>query len=95
MRGRIRIGLDRMQEAADAGVAFAEISVGELRRDAEDEAFARIASRSRAAPLPVEVANCFLPGAVRGTGPDVNLNAVRAHMERVMPRAAQAGPGGV
>ncbi len=70
---------------------FAEISIGELMPAQDDDAFAQTAARIRAAPLPVEAANCFIPGTLKVTGPDVNATALRRHMEKVLQRAGMVG----
>lgn len=85
------VGLDRLQEAADAGFTFAEIAVSELLAAPDDAAFAKVADRIRAAPLPVEAANCFIPAELKVTGPDVNMPALRRHMEKALERAGHSG----
>ncbi len=91
----MRIGVDtspdHLAEAHEAGFAFAEMGTSVLLPDRDDAAFAPVLEKLRATPLPVEAFNCFLPGSLKVTGPDVNLKAVGAHMDRVLRRAAQAG----
>lgn len=80
-----------LNEAAEAGFAFAEISTGELLSVESDADFSEVADRIRNAPLPVEAANCFIPGTIKVTGFDVDVTALRGHMEKVLRRAGEAG----
>ncbi len=91
MRFGICTSADRAGEAAAAGFDFLEITVPELMREAEGAAFASWAERVRAAPVPVEAANCLLPGSLNVTGPDVDAAALRRHLEPVMRRAGAVG----
>ncbi len=91
MRWGICAGLDRLDEAARAGFDYAEISVDILAPDEDDAVFESTAERIRQALLPVEAANCFLPGSLRVTGPDVDRDALRRHMEIVLRRAGRMG----
>lgn len=91
MRFGICTGLERFREAAEAGFDFAEISVGTLLPAQDEAAFAPVAEQLRSAPLPVEAANCFIPGEFRVTGPRVDPPALRSHMHRVLQRAGKVG----
>ncbi len=84
-------GLAGLHDAAEAGFVFAEISAGALMNVESDVAFAEVAARIRNAPLPVEAANCFLPGTLKVTGLDVDMTAVRLYMDKVLRRAGEAG----
>jgi len=89
----MRIGIctpvEHLAAAAEAGFAYAEIGVYALRPEEDDAAFAPVRQFLRAAPLPIEACNCFLPGHLHVTGPEVDLEAVGAHMARALCRAAE------
>ena len=91
----MRIGIctspDHLTEAHEAGFAFAELGCGFLLPDRDETAFESVLHTLRSAPIPVEAFNCFLPGTCKVTGPDVDLQAVGAYMDRVLSRAARTG----
>jgi sugar phosphate isomerase/epimerase len=78
---------------AEAGFEFLELHVqNHLKTTVEDEAaFPPELARMQASVLPCVAANCFLPGNLKVTGPDVNRNALASYAEVVFQRAAQAG----
>jgi len=77
---------------AAAGFDFIETTVGTALKPRENEdAFHEERRRMEAAPLPCKAANCFLPGDLKVTGPDVDPGALRAYVTVVCRRAALCG----
>ena len=77
---------------ADAGFAFIELHVqNHLKTEEGEEAFADALARVTAAPLPALAANCFVPGHLKITGPEVDLDALRAYAGVAFERAERAG----
>jgi len=91
MRLGICISPDALANAAAAGFDFAEPDAGSLAPDKSESDFAPNRAAMLAAPICVEAFNCFLPGSLKVTGPDVDLGSVRRHMEIVLRRAAEVG----
>ncbi len=58
---------------------------------ADDEEFAAASAGAADCGLPILAANCFLPGSLRSTGPDVDLKALKRYVSNVMARAATVG----
>ncbi len=59
-------------------------------RDDADQ-FATASHGIDTCPLPVPVANCFLPGDLKCVGPDRDLDAVLSYCKTVMERARELG----
>ncbi len=78
--------------AAEFGYDYVESSVGALLQPRESgEAFARARQAHDEAPLPFPAVNCFLPGDLKVTGPDVDLDAVAVFARTAFARARVAG----
>jgi sugar phosphate isomerase/epimerase len=91
MRFGVCAGLDMAEAAARAGWDFIEVSVGTFMPSEPDSAYAEVRSRIARLPIPVEAANCFIPGNLRLTGPEVNPDALLAYVEVAFRRMAEAG----
>jgi sugar phosphate isomerase/epimerase len=91
MRLGICTGIDGMADAAAAGYDYVELAVPVLIADQDEAAFAPVRKSILDAPIPVEALNCFVPGHLRMTGPEVDLAAVRAHMDTALRRASEIG----
>ncbi len=77
--------------AARASYDYMEWTVAELLQPCEDEnAFSAALDKVRAAALPYPVANCFIPGELKITGPDVDSGALQAYVATTMKRAERA-----
>jgi sugar phosphate isomerase/epimerase len=75
-----------------AGLDFVEVSVREFLVPASDEdAFRAASAGADRAAAPVEAANCFLPAALKSTGPDLDMDALTAYAASAFRRAASAG----
>ncbi|MFH0879185.1 MAG: sugar phosphate isomerase/epimerase family protein [Lentisphaerota bacterium] len=78
--------------AANASYDFAEWSVGALLKPRESEdAFCAAVAGVRAAKLPYPVVNCFVPGDLKITGPEVDMSALRKYATTTLMRAERAG----
>jgi sugar phosphate isomerase/epimerase len=76
----------------DAGFAFLEENIQNLLvPEQPDDAFAPKLKAVRNAGLPVPVANCFLPGALKCVGPDVDEKRLDAYATSAFRRAHEAG----
>lgn len=78
--------------AARAGFDFAEWTVSALLKPLRpEEEFKAVMKELGACPLPYPVANCFVPGEIKITGPEVDPVRLRSFAGTVMQRAEQAG----
>ncbi len=76
---------------ADAGFEFIELHVqNHLKTEENEDAFVDALQRIEAAPLPALAANCFVPGHLKITGPEVDLDALRAYVTVAFERAERA-----
>jgi sugar phosphate isomerase/epimerase len=91
MRYGLCLGSRYLAEAREAGYDFIELGIGELLPEQEETAFAPVRKKLLASPIPIEAANCFLPGALKVVGPAVQLSPVRTYMETALRRAAEVG----
>ena len=77
---------------AAAGYDFIELHVQRDLKTTEDEnAFAPELERIRAAPVPAIVANCFVPGSHKITGPEVDPSLLEDYVVTAFERAERAG----
>lgn len=73
--------------ARQQGWDFVEENVQKfLQGEATDDAWNGV-KEQRAAALPVVAANCLVPGHLKIVGPEVNAEALKTYMSRVIPRA--------
>lgn len=78
--------------AAKAGFEYLELNVqGFLVPEAPDETFAPNLKVAQTAPLPVIASNAFLPGTLKSTGPDIDLDRLARYAETAFARAKQSG----
>jgi sugar phosphate isomerase/epimerase len=79
---------------ASAGFEFIELHTQNHLKVKEDEAsFAQELDRIRGSALPCTVSNCFVPGSLKITGPDVDMDALAAYVDLACGRAHRAGIG--
>lgn len=77
---------------AEAGFDYVEVHVQRLLRPEEDEtSFSPELRRIQASSLPCSVANCFVPGHLKITGPEVDLDALTRYVTVACRRAQRAG----
>jgi sugar phosphate isomerase/epimerase len=75
-----------------AGFDFIELNVqNHLKPLAPDSEFIPILKQIQACPIPCSAANCFVPGVLKITGPDVHLDKLAAYASVTFARAQQAG----
>jgi sugar phosphate isomerase/epimerase len=85
-------GASVARQAAEAGFDFIEMTVAGLLKPREDEAaFQQGLAELQAAELPCPVVNCFVPGDLKITGPEADLSALEAYVDRTFRRANEAG----
>ena len=79
-------------EAAGAGYDFIEMGVAGALMPLEDEAsFGESLARIEAGALPCRAMNCFIPGQMKITGPEVDLAALEGYVATACRRASRAG----
>lgn len=84
-------GIKRLSVPAE-GMTYVEPAVGDLLCPAAAAAaFEERLAAAQAAGVPTEAANCFFPGDLKTTGPDVDADALDAWVRTTCRRAAAAG----
>jgi sugar phosphate isomerase/epimerase len=77
---------------AEAGFEFVELHVQRhLRPEADEAAFLPQLEQIQAAALPCAAANCFIPGHLKITGPQVDFDGLARYVEAACERARRAG----
>ena len=75
-----------------AGLDFIEANVQALLKpQADDDEFAPQRGEALSSPCPVLAANCFLPGSLPCTGPDVRTDDLDAYVQVALRRAGEVG----
>jgi sugar phosphate isomerase/epimerase len=78
--------------AAKTGFDYVEENVQNfLLAEAPDDRFAPMLKAAQNAPLPVAAANCFLPGALKCTGPAADLERIARYAGMTFRRAREVG----
>lgn len=78
--------------AKSAGFSYIELNVQtHLNPLAPDAEFLVQLARIKASPLPAMAANCFVPGNLKITGPDVDSDKLENYARIACSRASQAG----
>jgi len=81
-------GIEIADTAAKIGYDYIEMTVGDLLKPLEpDSAFLTKLEQVKAAALTVPVLNCFIPGDLKITGPDVNFEKLTDYVSIVCERA--------
>ena len=79
---------------APDGLDYIEESVGGALCPREDDAaFQACLDKCQSAVAPVIAANCFIPGDLKSTGPEVDCDALDAYVSTAFARAEQIGIG--
>lgn len=92
MRFGVCATVDVAPAAKAAGFSYLEVHlVNTLKPEKEEAAFAAELERIRKSELPVETANCLLPGDLFLCGPARNEDRIRRYVEVAMDRAQRAG----
>ncbi len=85
-------GPDVAPSVKDAGVDYLEVNVqGYLKPRDDDAAFSPNLEAAKASLIPVRAANCFLPGDLPSTGPDVDRDAICQWSAVAFERATKVG----
>lgn len=85
-------GIDAAGAVKAAGFDFLEVNVQQVLRGREDEAtWQATAPDPDKLPLPVEAANCLVPGNLPVIGPQRDLGELQRYMMNVARRAARLG----
>ncbi len=85
-------GIAQAQALKEAGFEYLEVNVQQLLKgDEDDAAWAKQAPDVDALPLPLEAANCLVPGHHKLVGPTRDLATLKSYMQRVTKRAKQLG----
>ncbi len=82
-------GFDILEDAKNAGFKFVEMAVGSLMPAENEEAFAPSRAQFENAILPIEAFNCFLPGHLKTTGPDVDYSALEKYINCAVRRVGE------
>jgi len=91
MRFGLCIDLGSIAAAEKAGFDYVEPPVANLLPDKPDQDFAPVAQAAKDSSLKPEAFNCFIPGSMKITGPEANLNALRQYVGVAAARAAALG----
>ena len=84
--------IDEVQTVADAGGAYAEISIGGfLIPEEPDDVFAENLAKAKASPIPIISGNGYYPGSIKLTGPDADLDRAVNYARTAIERAEQVG----
>lgn len=85
-------GIESAGEAKAAGFDFLEVNIqGVLRGNETDAAWAATAPDPAKLPLPIEAANCLVPGNMPIVGPSRDFPALKTYIGRVAQRAKKIG----
>ena len=90
MRFGVWTGFRNIGTVIDAGYDYMEIRLDDLSQKS-DEDFAAIVETFSSSAIKAECVNCFFPGGLRLTGPDVDFDALREYSEKAINRAAALG----
>lgn len=76
----------------NAGFDFVELNVQrDLLPEQDSAAFEPMRRKIDQCPLPCTAANCFVPGHLKITGPDMDMGALTKYVETACGRAARVG----
>ena len=91
MRFGVYTSVENSAAVKAAGWAFVEENVQTFLDGTTPDADWQGAKRAAAAVLPVPAANRLVPANLKLTGPDADLDKLRAYMTRVLERAGRVG----
>src|SRR5438477_13157867 len=90
MRFGICTKLENADAVKDAGWDFVEENAQGLFRGLEHSWAGQV--RVMTSALPIPAANTLVPGSLKITGPEANLDRLKEYMTLVLERAGQIGP---
>ena len=82
--------IDKAGLIGSVGFDFVELPLNRVARMAEDE-YEEYLDATRAAPVPARVFNCFFPGELQLTGPDVPQKEIAAYVDVALTRMDELG----
>lgn len=92
MQYGICTGPENAAKVKSAGYDFIELNVqSHLLPTGDESSFSPLKQQILEAELPAIAANCFLPGSLRSTGPDVDLEAILDYARTAFSRAEMVG----
>jgi len=84
--------IDQSETYKSAGFDFVEVNIqGVLKGTVDDQTWAADAPNPDTLALPIEAANCLVPGNMPIVGPDRDFDALTVYMNRVAERARKLG----
>lgn len=89
-RGTDAVGADFAEAAAAAGFDYLELPLAQMTQLSAAQ-FDALRARMRAAGMACETCNNFFPTNMRLTGPQVDMPAVLAYVQKALDRAAALG----
>lgn len=90
MKIGVCVGIENAEIAAKAGFSYLEFSLSQLAA-MEDGEFEALCKKVQTAPIPVLCCNGFMPGTIKVTGPEADVQAWHAYLEKALSRAAAVG----
>ncbi len=90
MKLGICTSIENAAAVASAGCDYIEPALNALAT-LDETAFEAIREQYSALAVPAEAFNCFFPGSIRLTGPDVDFAAIESYLETALARAASLG----
>lgn len=86
------VGVDASPALKAAGYDYIELAVGTVKPNERDwEGLATLRAQTAEAGLPCDAWNCLLPGELKVTGPDVDLQAVADYIDLAFIRISKLG----
>jgi len=83
-------GVANLEGAKAAGFDYVELSARDLA-SLSDADFEAAVAKIKALGISTPAANNFVPGTIKLTGPDTNLEQQNAHLKKTLTRAARVG----
>jgi len=84
-------GIDGLAVAEKAGFDYIEPPVANLMPDKPEPEFQKNKAQALSGRIQARAFNCFIPGNLKVTGPDADLEALKAYVESAARRAASIG----
>ncbi len=84
-------GLDKITEAVEAGFDYTEPPARNIGPDVHNAKITELMGMVDQCPIRPEAFNCFIPGDLKITGPEADLERLVQYVETVLPRASAMG----
>ncbi|PNV60611.1 sugar phosphate isomerase/epimerase [Clostridium sp. chh4-2] len=92
--GPDKTGIEIVERIAQYGYDYIELPLAEMM-DLSDGEFEALRKRVDASGIKCEVCNNFFPAKIRLTGPEVNMELIKAYIKDSLSRAKELGVGTV